>query len=77
MDIKRSKFNEPFIFCTHAHAATTSGPTGAGGLDTGSIVGIVSVVVTVIIGIPTIITAVYKFRKWWLKKRKGENGGGK
>ena len=68
MDIKGSKFNEPFIFCIHAHAATTSGPTGAGGLDTGSIVGIVGVAVAVIIGIPTIITAVYNFRKWWLKK---------
>ena len=60
--------NESFMFCTHAHAATTSGPTGAGRLNTGSIVGIVGVVVAVIIGTPTVITAVYKFRKWWLKK---------
>lgn len=62
--------NESFMFCTHAHAGTTSGSTGAGRLDTGSIVGIVSVVVAVIIGTPTVITAVYKFRKWWLEKKK-------
>ena len=68
------------MFCTHAHAATTSGPTGAGGLDTGSIIAIVSLIVGipgVILAIIGIIAAVYRFRKWWLKKRKGGNGGGK
>ena len=80
LDIKGSKFNEPFIFCTHTHAATTSGPTGAGGLSTGSIIAIVGLIVGipgVILAIIGIITAVCKFRKWWLKKRKGGNGGGK
>ena len=33
--------NEPLMFCTHAHAATTSGTIGAGGLSVGDISGIV------------------------------------
>ena len=46
------------MFCTHAYAATTSGPTGAGGLDTGSIIAIALGIPGAIAAIVTIVTGV-------------------
>ena len=61
------------VFCTHTHAAATSGTTGhAGGLSTDNIIAIVVGTIVVIFGIVAtiaavmgIIAGVYKFRKWW------------
>ena len=61
------------VFCTHIHAAATSGTTGhAGGLSTDNVIAIVVGTTVVILGIvatiPGIIAGVYKFRKWWKNK---------
>ena len=66
------------VFCTHTHAAATSGTTGpAGGLSTGNVIAIAVGTIVVILGIVAtipaiiaIIAGVYKLRKWWKKKRK-------
>ena len=67
------------MFCTHTHAAATSGTTGpAGGLSTGNVIAIVVGTIVVILGIVAtipaiiaIIAGVYRFRKWW-KNRENE-----
>lgn len=54
------------MFCTHAYTATTSGPTGAGGLDTGSIIAIALSIPGTIVAIITVVTTVlgcYRKRK--------------
>ena len=66
------------VFCTHTYAAATSGTTGhAGGLSTDNIIAIVVGTTIVVFGIVAtigaimgIIAGVYRFRKWWKKKRK-------
>ena len=65
------------MFCTHTHAAATSGTTGpAGGLSTGNVIAIAVGTIIVILGIVAttaavmaIIAGVYAFKKWWKNRR--------
>ena len=69
------------VFCTHTHAAATSGTTGhAGGLSTDNIIAIVVGTTIVVFGIVAtigaimgIIAGVYRFRKWWKKRGNGKS----
>ena len=69
------------VFCTHTHAAATSGTTGpAEGLSTDIVIQIVVGTIVVILGIVAtipaiiaIIAGVYRFKQRWKKRGNGRS----